>query len=870
MVHENKKRLVSYLFCTFGFYFLVNTIHSNDAQNTDTKNEAVGNNQDDTNANAREEEQKTNQKSLPKTIDYKKRQTIHEEKRRIKNIDVEGNVVITKDSIIHRLPLKVGDIFNLNYTASMIKNLYKTGYFHQVKIYAEPIDDNEINLHVVVQEKPRLKDVTFKGNKAFTAKEFKEELKTATTPTFVKEELIALCSKIKKMYQKKNYHHAEASGEITQLDDGAVSVEITIKEGKKSYLTQISFKGNKNVSSKKLKRIILSKEDWLLGMMDHSGSYNPEMLEGDKYMIEDAYKSNGFVHAKVIKIDTQQDPKTGNYHLTYYIQEGEMFFIKSVEAPGNDILSEERLRAVIPIYPGQPYSQEKIRNALDNLKLLWGEYGYIFADIDPIIDINEEDKTVSLKFHSDLKSQVYLNRLSIQGNKKTKDRVIRRNILLDEGELITNRKMDVSKARVNILNYFDPKNGVNWKTTRIDDTHADLDLMLNEIKTGNFQFNLGYGGSPTNRASPQTGLNFNCNAGDRNLGGSGLAVSTSAEISKRYRAFNANLVDPWLLDKPIRGALNAFIKQSDYDSIDIAQNPPFERAIGGSASFGYVTPRLNGFLIEGALSFEKISYEEKVQAARFLGRDAGMAQIILDQNFIAGSQVSLICNLSQDKRDGIVFTTRGHQWTWVNQFTFPGSVKLCRDEFPGCPQPQFHDSRFQYYRSEIDVTWYTPLIGEHDLVLCVHGNGGFIHRFQGKQVPWKGLYHVGGPTTVRGYLYGQVGPTWKDTSLGATRAFNLNVEFIAPLSSNLNTRVVMFYDGGAGWKTPYLDDIIKQNAAFCNEIKNNNFFYRHTVGVGVRIKSPTPLQIDFGIKLNPSKQFRKDLTQLHLNVEHTF
>lgn len=931
MVHAKKKQLANYLFLTFGLYFLFQTINANEHQDfdnlqdfdiineatnqnynsQDAKNETIESNQTHQDEPAQEpatqeslnttptEDTKTTavdttepsdttaditsqtstqdstleapkEIDFPHLIDYAKRHDIHSEKRKIRNIIVSGNKIITNDSIIHRLPLKVGDIFNLNYTSTMIKNLYKSGYFHQVKVYVEPIEENELDLYITVQEKPRLKEVTFTGNKAVSAKEFKEELKTANIPTLVQEELVALISKMKKLYQKKNYHAAEITGAIIPQDDGTVSAEFTINEGKKSYLTRIDFKGNKHVSSKKLKRILISKEDWILGMLDHSGTYNPEMLEGDKYMIEDSYKSNGFVHAKTLGIDVEKT-KSGNYHLTYSIFEGDRYTIKSVTAEGNDVLSEEQIRSVIPIYPGQFYSLEKIRVALDNLKMLWGEYGYIFADIDPVIDINDEDKTVSISFHADLKNQIYLNRLTIKGNKKSKDSVIRRNILLDEGELITNRKMEISKNRTNLLNYFDPKNGVNWKTTRVDDTHADLELVLKEIQTGHFQFNLGYGGSPSNRQSPTTGLNFNCNAGDRNLWGTGVATSISAEISKRYRAFNLNLVDPWLGEKPIRGALNAYVKKSEYDSVDIAENPPFERAVGGSASIGYMTSKLNGFLIEGVLQYEKINYDQNIKAANYLAaRQRAMAQLILDQNFQAGTQISLVCNLSQDKRDGIVFTTRGHQWSWVNQITLPGQTNASENLQENCPEPQLRHSRFQYYRSELDVTWYTPLINEYDLVLCVHGNAGYIYKFNGKQVPWKSVYHVGGPTTIRGYLYGQVGPTWNDTSLGALKAFNLNVEFIAPLSSNLNTRAVIFYDGGAGWDTPYYNTINKEDSAFGKEIQNNKFFYRHSVGIGMRIKSPTPLQVDFGIKLNPSKKFRRELTQLHLNVEHSF
>ncbi|MBM17825.1 MAG: outer membrane protein assembly factor BamA [Epsilonproteobacteria bacterium] len=881
MVHENKKRRIHYILLAFGLYFLPQVMCGNDSQNLDIVNEAVYNKKVNKEPNKKQGQPKkkstkktiaaSEKKNFPNKIDYQQRAKLQEEKRKIKTIHVKGNKVITKDSIVHRLPLKVGDLFNVNYTATMIKNLYKTGYFHQVKIYAEPLENDNVDLHIIVQEKPRIQDITFTGNKAITSKELKEELKLNTVHTLVKEEVQAIVSKIKKLYQKKNYHNTEVTGAITPTDDGHVNAKFDIKEGKKSYLTQVMFKGNKHVSNKKLKRIILSKEDWLLGMIDRSGVYNPEMLEGDKYMIEDAYKSNGFVHAKVINTDVQKNNKTGNYDITYNIYEGDRYIIKEINAPGNDKLSEQQLKAVIPIVPGQFYSQEKIRNALENLKMIWGEYGYLFADIDPIVDINEKDKTVSLTFNSDLKDQVYLNRLTIKGNQKTKDSVLRRSILLDEGELITNRKMEISKSRVNILNYFDPKNGVNWKTTRIDDTHADLELLLKEVKTGHFNFNLGYGGSPSNRQTPQTGLNLNISAGDRNLGGSGIATSSSIELSKRYRAFNINLVNPWLFDKPIRGSLNAYVKKSEYDNVDIAQNHPFERAIGGSASLGYVTPKLNGMLIEGVLAYEKISYDENIKAANRLGRDSSLAQLILNQNFQEGSQVSLICNVSQDKRDGIVFSTQGHQWSWVNQFTLPGSTMLPCFQESNCMKantPQ--NSRFQYFRTEIDVSWYTPLIGEHDLVLCVHGNAGLIHKFDNKQVPWKSLYHVGGPTTVRGYTYGQVGPCWKDTSLGATRAFNVNVEFIMPISSNMNTRGVIFYDGGAGWNTPYRDEIAAANPKFCRELQNNNFFYRHSVGIGFRVKSPSPLQVDFGIKLNPSKKFKKEMTQLHLNVEHAF
>ena len=158
----------------------------------------------------------------------------------------------------------------------------------------------------------------------------------------------------------------------------------------------------------------------------------------------------------------------------------------------------------------------------------------------------------------------------------------------------------------------------------------------------------------------------------------------------------------------------------------------------------------------------------------------------------------------------------------------------------------------------------------------MHGHLGFIQPIHNGNIPWKSLFHIGGPSTIRGYTYGQVGPTWEGDSMGATKAFNINVEFIVPLTADLTTRAVMFYDGGAGWDMPYVESLrkdifeINPNYPFTQTLQNNKFFYRHSVGVGIRMLRPTPLQVDFGIKLNPSKIFKNKLTELHFSVTHEF
>ncbi|MBP7854834.1 outer membrane protein assembly factor BamA, partial [Candidatus Babeliales bacterium] len=387
----------------------------------------------------------------PTLIDYEQRLQIHQDRRKIEKIIVQGNKLINIAAILNVLPVHVGDVFNVNQTATMIKNLYKLGYFSQVKIFVEPLDNDRLNLCVVVEEKTKLHEISFMGNKGISQKDLKDELKIDNITTLVPEEIRALSNKIKKFYRKKNYHHVQVTANTSYTEDGRIAVEFLIKEGKKSFLNRISFKGNKNYPSKKLKRVLISKEEWILSMIDHSGVYNPEMVEGDKYMIEEAYKNSGFVNAKVTNVDVQKDNQTNSYHLTYTIHEGDKYRIKAINVTGNELVSEQRIRQILPLYEGQLYSVENLRKAIENLKLLWGEYGYIFADIDPHLDVNDEDKTVTIGFESDLKNQYYLNRLTIRGNQKTRDKVIRRQIFLDEGELITNNKMEISKSCVGLL-----------------------------------------------------------------------------------------------------------------------------------------------------------------------------------------------------------------------------------------------------------------------------------------------------------------------------------------------------------------------------------------------------------------------------------
>lgn len=784
-------------------------------------------------------------------------ESVQDSKYIIDNVYVLGNHSLSNEAILIKSLLQAKDVFDTNKTSQTIKNIYSTGYFEQVKIAIDTISDEQVDLYIIVQEKPKLHHVTYNGNKHISNKDLNKAIDYEHIPAINESEIDALVVKILTAYQKKNYHHATVKGRIENAEEkGQSDLIFEITEGETSFIERITFKGNKAISTAQLKKFLYSKEEWILSILDKSGSYHPGMVEADKAMIADVYKSNGYMKAQVTKADVQYQKDTHNYRITYHIHEGKPYFIDKVNIPGNDILAEDALKSIIPLREGMPYSTEKIRNSIEILKTAWSDFGYIFADIEPAVEIDEKEFKVTVSFYSELKNKYYLNRLKIRGNKKSMDKVIRRQVLLDEGELITTRKMDFSKNRVQLLNYFDARDGVNWKINRIDDENADLELLLKEVKTGKFNTKVGFGGSPGSKNSPSAGFSGNIEFGDRNLLGSGIDFDINADISKQYQALQVSAHHPWVFDKPIRGQVSGYHKRSEYvDEINLTKGSPEELTTGGFFGGGYVTKILGtDILIDCQLGFETIKFKNQpVARASFTKSEQAEIQTVLNKNFQSGDQWWTMITFAQDKRNGIMFPTSGHQFNWQSQLALPVT-----------------SSGFKYFRTEFDYSWYTPLIAPHTLILCLHAHLGFVKPLSGKNAPWRNLFHIGGPTTVRGYTYGQIGPMFRGDSIGASKAFHVNAELIIPVTPDLNTRVVLFYDGGAGWDNPYANEWRKTIPNFDNHLENNNFFYRHSVGIGFRMKSPTPIQVDFGIKLNPAKKYRKVLTQMHLSMEHSF
>lgn len=761
--------------------------------------------------------------------------------KRINKIIVSGNKITPTEGILYVIPYKEGEIFDRLKTGELIRTLYfKIKRFKNIWVKAELVGTDFINLHIIVEEKIPLKNIVFSGNSAVTEKEIKEKI-DLNIPAVDEQELKPIAEKIKNIYREKGHFNAQITTKLDIDTDNRAVATFIINEGEKPLVKQIFFKGNKSITSKELKKTIITKEDWILGFLDQSGIYQPERIDADKHFIEQMYQNRGFLTAHVVEVDSQIDPITCNTCITYDIEEGERYVIESIEAEGNDDVPQDYLLACLPIRVGQYYSRERLVKSIETLEMVWGNFGFIFAHIEPSVQPDEETKTVKIAFFSDLGTKVKLNRLNIRGNRKTRDRIIRRRIGLEEGEVITKADMELSKHSVQSLGFFEARDGVNWKVNRLDEEWADLDLHIKEDKTGHFNFALGYGGAGGfDLNSPNTGLSAKVELGETNLFGEGIRLNMNGTWSKNEQTFVFHLAQPWLFDKPISGAMDVYHRRPSYSNLGNLQNGAINQKLtGGALTGGYITQMRSSFLSDTNILFvlggDSIRYQQPPIAK--LDRPIAFAtpdyQCILDRSFSPADYVFLSSTFAQDRRNHPMHPSAGHTWTLTN--------KLAPHSFHG---------DISYFKTTIDAHWYNAIIGDRDLVLHLHGFAGLVTQIKDGNIPYNELFNIGGDTTVRGYVFGQISPKFAGDPVGGKKALFVNAELIFPIMPDMTIKGVFFYDGGSGWGNPYTC-CVEPNAMPL--LADNNFDYRHSVGVGLRILQPMPFRIDWGFKIDPRK-----------------
>ncbi len=757
------------------------------------------------------------------------------------------NKYLTQESIASFIPFKEGEPFDRTKTNAFIKKLYQTGYFEHVAVRATDIEPGKIDLFIVLKELPEVVDIELTGNSQISDTKIEQTLKLSELRAINQARLNSIIKKLKKLYQEKDYHLVDIDGQIKITPDNKATIIITIKEGGKSLIKRIYFKGNTHVSEKMLKKSIFTREDWLFGFMSKAGSFQPDKFEKDKRYLENYYKTLGYLTAKVTDATVTQDPTTKQYSVTFTIQEGDLYHIKDIHVQGTEQLSEQELLRYLPIKTGMLYSIKDIMDCMEKLKDIFGDYGYLFIDVQPNIVPDEVTKTVNVSFDIELGKKVHLGRLTIKGNKKTREHVIRRKINIAEGELISHRAMEASKERVEALSFWEHENGVTWKTNRVNDETADLELLLKEAKTGKIYGTIGYGGNQSNPNFPSSGFNGSLNIHDINFLGKGLQASLGISGSVGAWATALDFTEPYFMDYPVALGFNFHFnninRSQELDKI----NDLSERFVGSSLHAGYITSRWTiDTIFRSLLGFENISLNRPPSLsnnAQGAGRLA-YQKLICDE-FRSGTIYYLTQEIGQDCRNHIIHPSGGFQWGFVGKLGAPIGT-------------------FGFFKLDADYSWYTSLIDEYGLTLGFHTHAGYVRALSRKCIPYNELYNIGGPATVRGFEWGEISPTFNlnpgfvrpedDSSeyrcgepIGGRKAFYINLELSFPIKRDYSIKGALFYDGGSGWCPPALNLTQRE---FNRYVCNSCFDYRQSIGIGIRMVQPQPLTIDWGFKLD--------------------
>ncbi len=775
---------------------------------------------------------------------------INPEKRFIRSIQIFGNHYLRAEVIKNKLPYKVGDQFDPLKSSDALYLLYGMGYFHNIQLETQDVGTDAVDLFVLLEENQLLEKIQFKHNHALSDKKLREKLNLGTIETMSAERLMYIAQAIEKLYADEGYLYTKVTPSLVTNPENPQKVlaVFDINEGPYSHIVRINFVGNHSVPDRKIREFLMTRERWILSFMDGSGKYNEEQLSFDKHRIEMLYRDLGYLNTKVTDARVLFSDNKEKISITFTIQEGDLYIVQSISAPGDDIYLEEDLLPYIIIESGKPFSQTKLLKSLENLKDLWGKKGFINADVYPEIKPNEEDKTLDIVFRCERGNPTYVNRINITGNEFTRDKVIRRRIDIEEGDLITSTKLRDAQNAIEHLSFFE-RGGVNWKLHRITDTLSDLEMNVHETKTGTLQANLSYG---IDKNSPKRAIRLGVQFGQRNLFGLGWSVGLNANVQlarQGTQTFEGSFLNPNIFDRNLAFGVSGFHKKVDYVGFVNVNRAPSVRESGASAQLGFSLPKISPNLditFNGGWEFMGTNEQSQNGQAGIIACGPGKhgLQVFLDRAFAQGGYQWFGLDILYDTRNHMVYPNHGSKLNISNLLVLP-----------------WFNKHYAFFKAELDASYYTPLIGEDALVLALHAHAGFmVNLANNKYIPYKELFLIGGQDTVRGFEFGSVGPAWRNCDpLGGRKAIYVNAELIFPIAPDFSMKGHVFYDGGAGWDTP-------KKGVIPDLITRNKFNWRHSVGFGLNILRPTPAKLDWGYKLDRDKAAGEPEHEFHISM----
>jgi outer membrane protein insertion porin family len=675
----------------------------------------------------------------------------------VRDIRVEGLQRTEPGTIFGYLPVKVGERMTEEAAAQAIRALYATGFFTDVRLEVA----GEV-LIVTVQERPAIASVEISGSKEFSVDQLRAALRgigLADGRIFDKAQLERAEQEIKRQYINRGRYAAQVQTTVTPLERNRVGISFQISEGEVARIRQINIVGNKAFTESQLLGLMTQRTPGWLTWYSKLDQYSRDRLSADIETIRSFYQNRGYLEFNIESTQVQITPDRRDIFITINLSEGERYTVSDVRFGGDMLLPEAELRRLLRLQPGETFSRERLTESTKAMTERLGDEGYAFANVNAVPEIDKAKRTASFTFFVDPGRRVYVRRVNIAGNTRTRDEVIRREMRQFEGGWYNAEALNRSRRRVDRLGYFSE---VNIETPAVAGANDQVDVNVSVVErsTGNLLFGAGFASGD--------GLILQGSVSQNNIFGSGNALAVQLNSGRVNRTASMSFTNPYFTSDGISAGFDVYRRTFDPSVLGLGNY--VTKTLGTGVRLGI--PVTDDITVNVGLTAEQTDITTYA--------DSPQRYIDFVNTFGSSNQALFTTvGFAIDRRNSRIYTTQGTFQRAFAEVTVPGSD-------------------LEYYRLNYVGQYFMPLT--RDITLQLTGDIGYGHGMGGKPLPFYRNYYVGGINSVRGFATGAVGPRDTDnTALGGSHKMVGNVELLFPfpgLRNDRSVRLSTFVDGG--------------------------------------------------------------------------
>ena len=712
----------------------------------------------------------------------------------VQDIRVEGVQRTEAGTVFSYLPIKVGDRVDDAKAAAAVKALFATGFFRDVRLEVQGGV-----LIVSVQERPTISRIEITGNKEFETDNLKKALKEiglSEAKIFDRSALDRAEQEMKRQYITRGKYAAQVTTTVTPQERNRVAVNFNIVEGDSAKIARINIVGNKAFSEAQLlNEMQLTTPGWTTWYTKND-QYSKQKLSADLETIRSFYQNRGYLEFNVESTQVSITPDKEDIYITVNITEGEPFSVADVRLAGDLPVSGDELGRLISIRTGEIYSRERLQATAKAISDRLGTEGYAFANVNIVPEIDREKHQAAFVIYVDPGRRVYIRKINISGNARTRDEIIRREMRQLESAWYDGARIERSKVRIRRLGYFED---VNIETPPVVGTtdQADVDVTVTEKATGSVQAGVGY--------SSADGLVLSGSVSQQNIFGTGNALTVAINTSKVYRTISLAFLEPYWTVDGVSRTLEVYYRTTDPGSLAISQYG--STTLGGAVGFGVPISETDQINVGMRV--------EHTDLTLFTNSPPLYYQFVREFGATTDSFI-LSAGWSRDTRDDIIYPTKGTLQSALGEVGF---------------------GDLSYYKLNYLIQHFWPIYG--DFVLMLRGDTGYGDGYSGKPLPFFKAFYAGGVGSVRGYDTASLGP--KDifgNATGGKRKIVGNAELFYPiLKGDKSVRLSAFFDAGQIYVDGNIEPLYES--------------FRYSYGLGLAWNSPVgPLKFSYGIPIN--------------------